>query len=43
LHFANLKIDKLIEEFEASKNKDFSLLQSVEDIKKKIEIYLSTL
>ena len=43
LHFANLKIDTLIEEFEASKNKDFSLLQSVEDIKKKIEIYQSTL
>ena len=43
LHFANLKIDKLIEEFESSKNKDFSLLQSVEDIKKKIEIYQSTL
>jgi DNA primase len=43
LHYANLKIDKLIQEFESSKNKDFSLLQSVEDIKKKIEIYLSTL
>ena len=43
LHFANLKIDKLIEKFESSKNKDFSLLQSVEDIKKKIEIYQSTL
>jgi DNA primase len=43
LHFANLKIDTLIEEFEASKNKDFSLLQSVEDIKKKIEIYQNTL
>jgi DNA primase len=43
LHFANLKIDTLIEEFETSKNKDFSLLQSVEDIKKKIEIYQSTL
>ncbi len=43
LHFASLKIDTLIEEFESSKNKDFSLLQSVEDIKKKIEIYQSTL
>ena len=43
LHYANLKIDKLIEEFESSKNKDFSLLQSVEDIKKNIEIYQSTL
>jgi len=43
LHFASLKIDTLIEEFESSKNKDFSLLQTVEDIKKKIEIYQSTL
>ena len=43
LYFANLKIDKLIDEFESSQNKDFSLLQSVEDIKKKIEIYQSTL
>jgi DNA primase len=43
LHYANLKIDKLIEEFESSKNKDFSLLQFVEDIKKKVEIYQSTL
>ena len=43
LYFANLKIDQLIEEFESSKNKDFSLLQSVEDIKKKVEIYQSTL
>jgi hypothetical protein len=43
LYYANLKIDKLIEEFESSKNKDFSLLQTVEDIKKKIEIYQSTL
>ena len=43
LHFANLKIDQLIEEFESSENKDFSLLQTVEDIKKKIEIYQSTL
>ena len=43
LHFANLKIETLIEDFESSKNKDFSLLQSVEDIKKKIEIYQSTL
>jgi len=43
LHYANLKIHKLIEEFGLSKNKDFSLIQSVEDIKKKIEIYQSTL
>ena len=43
LYYANLKIDKLIEDFESSKNKDFSLLQFVEDIKKKIEIYQSTL
>lgn len=43
LYYANLKIHKLIEEFESTKNKDFSLLQSVENIKKNIEIYQSTL
>ena len=35
LHFANLKIDELIYEFEESENKNFQLLQEVEDIKKK--------
>ena len=43
LHFANLKIDELIQEFEESENKDFQLLQEVEDIKKKKEIYQNTI
>ncbi len=43
LHFANLKIDELIQEFEESKDKNFQLLQKVEDIKKKKEIYQDTI
>ena len=43
LHFANIKIDKLIYEFEQSENKNFQLLQEVEDIKKKKEIYQNTI
>ena len=43
LHFANLKIDELIKEFEESKDKNFQLLQEVEDIKKKKEIYQNTI
>jgi len=43
LHFANLKIDELIQEFEESKDKNFQLLQKVEDIKKKKEIYQNTI
>ena len=43
LHFANIKIDELINEFEESENKNFQLLQEVEDIKKKKEIYQNTL
>ncbi len=43
LHFANLKIDELILQFEESKDKNFQLLQEVEDIKKKKEIYQNTL
>ena len=43
LHFANIKIDELIYEFEESENKNFQLLQEVEDIKKKKEIYQNTL
>ncbi|MDC3065111.1 DNA primase [Acidimicrobiaceae bacterium] len=43
LHFANLKIDELIQEFEESKDKNFKLLQKVEDIKKKKEIYQNTI
>ncbi len=43
LHFANIKIDELIYEFEESENKNFQLLQEVEDIKKKKEIYQNTI
>ena len=43
LHFANIKIDELIHEFEESENKNFQLLQEVEDIKKKKEIYQNTI
>ena len=43
LHFANIKIDELIDEFEESKDKNFQLLQEVENIKKKKEIYQNTI
>ena len=43
LHFANIKIDELIYEFEQAKDKNFQLLQEVEDIKKKKEIYQNTI
>ncbi len=43
LHFANMKIDELIHEFEQAKDKNFQLLQEVEDIKKKKEIYQNTI
>ena len=43
LHFANLRIDELIQEFEESEEKNFQLLQEVEDIKKKKEIYQNTI
>ena len=43
LHFANLKIDNLISRFEKEEKKDFTLLQKVEDLKKKKEIYQNTL
>ena len=43
LHFANLKIDELINEFEISEDKNFQLLQEVEDIKKNKEIYQNTI
>ena len=43
LHFANLKIDELIQEFEESEDKNFQLLQEVEDIKKKKEIHQNTI
>ena len=43
LHFANLKIQNLINRFEKEENKDFTLLQQVEDLKKKKEIYQNTI
>jgi len=43
LHFANLKIENLINRFENAENKDFNLLQQVEDLKKKKEIYQNTI
>ena len=42
LHFAELKIRDLIQEFENSSEKDFSIIQKIEDIKKKKEFYLNT-
>ena len=43
LHFANFKIETLITRFEQQEEKDFSLLQQVEDLKKKKEIYQDTI
>ena len=43
LHYAELKIRDLIYEFENSTEKDFSIIQKIEDIKKKKEIYLNTI
>ena len=43
LHFANIRIDELINKFEESEDKNFQLLQEVEDIKKKKEIYQNTI
>ena len=43
LHFANIKIENLINRFEKEENKDFALLQQVEDLKKKKEIYQNTI
>ena len=42
LYFADIKIQKLIYKFEQDEEKDFSLLQQVEDLKKKKEIYQNT-
>ena len=42
LYFADIKIQKLIYKFEQDDEKDFSLLQQVEDLKKKKEIYQNT-
>ena len=43
IHFANLKIENLINRFEDEESKDFTLLQQVEDLKKKKEIYQNTI
>ena len=43
LYFANFKIEILINRFEQQEKKDFSLLQQVEDLKKKKEIYQNTI
>ena len=43
LHFANFEIETLIKKFEQQEKKDFSLLQQVEDLKKKKEIYQNTI
>ena len=43
LHYAELKIRDLIQEFENSSEKDFSIIQKIEDIKKKKEFYLNTI
>jgi len=43
LHFVDFKIETLINRFEQQENKDFSLLQQVEDLKKKKEIYQNTI
>ena len=43
LYFANFKIEALINRFEQQEKKDFSLLQQVEDLKKKKEIYQNTI
>jgi len=43
LHYAELKIRDLIQKFENSSEKDFSIIQKIEDIKKKKEFYLNTI
>ena len=43
IHFADLKIDNLIDLFEKNNQKDFSVLKQVEDLKKKKEIYQNTI
>ena len=43
LHFVDFKIETLINRFEQQEKKDFSLLQQVEDLKKKKEIYQNTI
>jgi len=43
LHYAEFKIRDLIQEFENSTEKDFSIIQKIENIKKKKEFYLNTI
>jgi len=43
LYYAEIKIRDLIQEFENSSEIDFSIIQKIEDIKKKKEFYLSTI
>ena len=43
IYFINIKIQNLINKFEQEEIKDFSLLQQVEDLKKKKEIYQNTI
>jgi len=38
-----LKISELIQDFENSSEKDFKIIQKIEDIKKKKEFYLNTI
>jgi len=43
LHYSELKISELIQDFENSSEKDFKIIQKIEDIKKKKEFYLNTI
>ena len=43
LHYSELKISDLIQDFENSSEKDFKIIQKIEDIKKKKEFYLNTI
>jgi DNA primase len=43
LYFSELKIRDLIQDFENSSEKDFKIIQKIEDIKKKKEYYLNTI
>ena len=43
LYYSELKIRELIQDFENSSEKDFKIIQKIEDIKKKKEYYLNTI
>jgi DNA primase len=43
LYYSELKIRDLIQDFENSSEKDFKIIQKIEDIKKKKEYYLNTI